>query len=74
MKKQTKSCNCIEDCNKELAKQGLKLDTDFEFNFTTGQANLAISIKTKKLPTNTSRKKPLVLACSYCPFCGKKQR
>ena len=65
-----KRCNCIENVNKQLAKQNLRLATNLSFNIRTGDAYLELPIPLQKI--EPSRKTIPTFVATFCVFCGKR--
>ena len=74
-KKKTKTsrCNCLELCNQDLKKKGLKLATKLRVNFKTMRfGEIGPLLMIERLP-EASKKVPVpVMLCAFCPFCGAK--
>lgn len=60
-------CKGIEAVNKKLAEAGYELELGFLFPSGDVQPVLAVVKKDSK-----TRKRPPVVAVTYCPFCGTK--
>jgi len=69
-KRAVKSCACVENVNKELAKQNEQLDLVFRMGTPEGVYPI---VATMKLDT-TKRTKRRVLVPTFCPFCGRKYK
>ena len=65
-------CNCIEEVNKKLESitDNTILDIPFSFGFDGKIRVDRIQIKTMKRDEK-SKKKPVSVQPSYCPFCGQ---
>lgn len=65
-----KTCECIEVCDKELAKHNATLKTSLQMNFKTGESRAVMGLPLEKI--DAKKKKPLpFFAMAYCPICGK---
>ena len=74
-KKKVASCKCVANTNKKLREKGLRLDSVMSFSFGIGTAAVneeAPLVKLEWLELK-KRKKPPVLTCQFCPFCGAKK-
>lgn len=66
-----KPCDCIEQVNALLHKQGACLDRGICFNRRTNKAS--ISPPQVKIARHGDGKGKLpILFCTHCPFCGTK--
>lgn len=66
-----KPCKCLEQCNKELAKDGLEVDSVFGLNTSDKTVTSQWQIPLRK--TAKSRKPIPTMFVTYCPVCGTKQ-
>lgn len=72
-KKKVRKCSCVKKVNKELQKEGLQLTSSIVIDFESGKVDeLCPMIQTEWADQVRRAKKPRVMVCSYCPFCGKK--
>lgn len=62
-------CNCIEEIDKKLAEAGHNTKLETTWNFVTGLEYVKIGTE-KADPKN--RKKPILAAPTFCPFCGER--
>ena len=63
--KKKRDCKCVAEVNKALAKQGDELDVFFLL--TTGVTRPKVA--TRRI--DGDRRRSIVLAATYCPFCGQ---
>ncbi len=67
------ACKCVEKVNKELEKEGLKLD--LVFNATLDQVYPFLMYATNEhFREKGQKKKKKILIPTYCVFCGKKYK
>jgi hypothetical protein len=70
----SKQCDCFDKVNKQLEPQGLELDHRVQVNFTgSNQITIAAPLISLQWRDPKRKKKPTVMFCNYCPFCGKKK-
>jgi hypothetical protein len=73
--KSVSKCKCVNEINKRLAEDGLKLESALEFDFAKKIAVMGgpfVSVVWSDKPRRGKRK-PLIY-CAYCPFCGAKSQ
>ena len=66
-------CSCIEEMNAKLKEHNVRLKTSlFLSGRYAGQARIAVStiwIETPKSGRGRTRKEPMQIILSHCPFC-----
>lgn len=69
------SCDCTKKVNKKLEKEmGVRLDEKMTFS-TKPKAKIGTSpplLQVHWVGTKPRGKSLPIVACTYCPFCGKK--
>ena len=65
-------CNCISEINEELISKdrNTKIKTPLLLNSDMSSQGSRAQIVTEKINTK-SKKKPVAVFASYCPFCGE---
>lgn len=68
-----KGCNCLEDINRALAKEGFntRVCSHFMLDFKTGKAHTVARLETEKADSKKREARKNIIP-TYCPFCGKK--
>lgn len=68
----TRGCKCVQKVNRQLAPQGLALATKMVFDFDSRPPKIGVDGPLLQLiRIDGKSKKPGVMFCAYCPFCGK---
>lgn len=72
-KKAAKPCTCVEQVDKKLREDGIKLVRLLMVNFTTGKGGLGPPILAVERTGDSKKKRKLpAIICAYCPVCGTK--
>ena len=66
-------CDCLKKVNSspEMLATNTEVQSIFELNFKTGKVEQYTQLATIKVNVK-QRQKCKIVACAYCPFCGKK--
>lgn len=68
-----KRCECIEGVNKKIEHTGFKILQGIEFNFSKAIFRSgAPFLELEKIDRDKKVRKKISVACTFCPFCGKK--
>ena len=69
----SKRCKCLAECQKELAKMGVRFETGLSVNFKTGKGTIVGPfLKVEWVDKPKRRTKLPTVMCTYCPTCGRK--
>lgn len=63
-------CDCIKITDESLHEKGLNTQLNLAISFKDNVPNRVI-ISTRKVDLSI-KKGPIVIAASYCPFCGER--
>ncbi len=66
-----KSCNCLEQVQKQLKELNTEIVQGFQLNFATGKMKMSMPlIQVRKI--DKKKRDMTTIICSHCPFCGRK--
>ena len=66
-------CDCMTEVNKELAEHNTRLQSGFMLSKGLNKMTVKPLLAVEKIDSK-SRKKPMSVAPTFCPFCGTAYR